>query len=349
MIKMIFLLFIITPYSHAQVLQEKECSPVDIRDTNPKISKSPSLRKFFSTPRDQGEIGWCYGFAAADLLSAHLGADISGFHVAAIHNSAARKNPRRWYLQEKIGKKIHQVHDWNEEPLAMRQETYEGAPMVHNKSYSPLALRDVMKHGYVCRENDLPFDPVHTSRFIYVLEFIRATRKDIRKSGGLSEDQLCAISQKLEPLNLALDASEIIEMTLSKDLNHTLAQIAKAQCKHEAVIVPRFKVKEMPTIQQSKKTNSKEFLSNISNLLANGKPVEVTYNTNEYTEVSGMHSSIVVARRWHNGKCQFKIRNSWGKSCALYKSTVDCEEETGSFWVNDEHFAKATRSSYYIE
>ena len=132
-------------------------------------------------------------------------------------------------------------------------------------------------------------------------------------------------------------------------MNIVLEKIANEQCKNKFASIPPFTVKSVPTTNGKSIEKSKLFLNRVSNLLQNGKPLEITYDVKHYTHSSGLHSSVLTGRRWYNGKCQFKIRNSWGKSCASYNSLVNCEKETGSFWVNDEQFVKGTRATSYIE
>ncbi len=211
-----------------------------------------------------------------------------------------------------------------------------------------MALAETMRNAKVCREKDLPFDYTHSGQtrdMIMILEEIRQRRK------SLSEEKLCGMVDIFlnNENNLTIDANYITEQLTSKNMNYVLDKIGNEQCKNDGIAVPRFKTRSIPTTDGKKVEKSRVFLNRVSDLLINGKPIEISYNVNQYTGMSGFHSSVVTARRWHKGKCQFKIRNSWGKSCSFYNNLVDCEKETGSFWVNDEHFVKATLSTTYIE
>lgn len=326
---LIFLLLLSSGY--AQVLTQQECSSIDIRTTNPHIRKSSILRNHFTVPRNQDSIGWCYGFAAADLLSAHLGADISSFHTSALYNRKARKNL--------LFRFVHGL------ALKSSKDSFEE---VYQGGMCKMALAEAIKNGKVCREKALPFDYPHSGQtrvMIMTLEGIRKERK------AYSEENLCnAVNYILNTdNNLSVDAGHITEELISKNMNLVLDKIGNEQCKNNGVVVHPFKVRGIPTTNGYNIEKSKLFLNRISDLLQNGKPIEVTYDVKHYTDMRGLHSSVVTARRWQDGKCQFKIRNSWGKSCAGYNDFVDCEKETGSFWVNDEHFVKATRSTTYIE
>ena len=79
--KIIILPNLIYSLAYANLTQE-QCTLVDIRR-----DQNPQLKEFFSPPRNQGLIGWCYGFAAADLLSVEAGTPVSAAHTSAIFNN----------------------------------------------------------------------------------------------------------------------------------------------------------------------------------------------------------------------------------------------------------------------
>src|SRR5437879_3057618 len=60
----------------------EDCSAVDVRDTLPSDVKS-----FMTTPSDQGDIGWCFGWAATDLLSQAVGTPVSALHTSSYYSS----------------------------------------------------------------------------------------------------------------------------------------------------------------------------------------------------------------------------------------------------------------------
>jgi hypothetical protein len=83
--------------------------------------------------------------------------------------------------------------------------------------------------------------------------------------------------------------------------------------------------------------------------LNNGKPVGISYNVKYVAPFSGFHASTVIARRWNNGRCEYKVRNSWGRSCSSYLKEIECNRWEGSYWVKDETFYKMAISFTAID
>ena len=58
------------------------------------------------------------------------------------------------------------------------------------------------------------------------------------------------------------------------------------------------------------------------------------------------HASLIMGRRSRNGKCEFLLRNSWGKNCA-YDDKFDCEE--GNIWIEDKVLKKNLMNLVHLE
>ena len=135
-------------FVESRQLSQEECPNNDIRD-----KMNPELRKFFSTPRDQGDMGWCYAFIAADMLSVKLGKPVSSVHVAAIYNAQAFKDIQ---FKLKTKKRTSSFHLTG--PLPQSLEELEEA-----KQFSLFqgglifkAVEFVSKKGEVCTESQVP-------------------------------------------------------------------------------------------------------------------------------------------------------------------------------------------------
>ena len=89
--KFVFFFFLINLFSFKALsfceegkencIEKKDCPNIDIRD-----NMTQEMKEYFSTPKNQGEIGWCYAFVASDLLSAHLNQPVSAFYLASFYN-----------------------------------------------------------------------------------------------------------------------------------------------------------------------------------------------------------------------------------------------------------------------
>ena len=105
-------------------ISEQNCTNKDIRD-----NMKPSLKEFFSTPREQYGRGWCYAFSTSDLLSAELGEPISSLHLAAIYN-------KKQYTDDDRGNDV----------------LFEEAG-----GYPLKLINYVEEEGVVCKEQEVPF------------------------------------------------------------------------------------------------------------------------------------------------------------------------------------------------
>lgn len=310
--------------SLAQVLDQASCTSMDIKNSNQKIKKNVPLLNHFSKPRNQDSIGWCYGFSAADLLSAELGVPVSAFHASILYNKKIAKSL--------ISKMIHFNDAFD--------QVYEGG-------FTKDAIAEIVKAGKICKESDLPFDKKHpeqTLTLIKTLESIKNSHKD--------HELTCSLLQSpVKKNDLNTDIDQVAESLLKENLNKTLDLISLEHCKDKMISIPSMKVKKESVPSLKDKIKTKKFLTTINGLLDSGKPIEVSYEIGHIAieGATGHHSSLVVGRRFKNGKCQYQIRNSWGQTCHAYNlNTVSCDAKSGSYWVNDEVFVNMSKDISYI-
>lgn len=78
----------------------------------------------------------------------------------------------------------------------------------------------------------------------------------------------------------------------------------------------------------------------------------LSYRTKDFaSEKCGRHASLVIGRRpdpKNQDRCQYLIRNTWGKSCS-YNKDWNCEAERGSVWVDGDTLSRATHELQTIE
>lgn len=63
----------------------------------------------------------------------------------------------------------------------------------------------------------------------------------------------------------------------------------------------------------------------------------------------GLHVATVVGRRWNPNmaRCEFKVRNSYGRDCGLYSSDLDCRD--GQIWVPDMTLIDRVRETTWLK
>lgn len=340
--KFIFFLMIIATCAEARdderiiKIPKQMCESVDVREIR------PELQKIFAEPRNQGLIGWCYGFAAADLISAEVGEVISSAHVSSIYNKGVASN-FFWRIGYSIGD-LFKKDDLG--------EVYEGG-------FIGKAIKNTLSAGSVCREQDMAYDRKYLGQFKDIMQGLddlsqKLERQNISKEAALT-DLKKILDDKLFP---NADLSQVLLDIQSKNLNKVVEDLMRRSCHDNLVELPDMKVKSKnkPRLRQDSEERFDssvrrigEFYKNINKRLSSGKPLGISYNVKRVTRQSGGHASVIIARRWKNDQCEYKIRNTWGNSCRFYKEGVECDAKDGSFWVSDDTLYKMAKSITYIE
>lgn len=336
--KVIYLLILGVSFAWAgdYTVAQKDCSPTDIRDHH------PHLKEHFSNPQDQDSIGWCFGFTAADLLSVEAKEPVSAIHVSTIFNKKVAQSTL-WSIGYGIGE-IFQKGKFD--------EVYEGG-------FIKSAIKDAMKNKKVCSDKDLPFYTEHSVEMRWLIHTLENIRKMI-KENKVSEELACQTIEQRIGLSIFggnYDKEKVIVSILNDDLNVAIEKLVSSNCRERMISLETKKVRELhrPSRVQDKdrsRTYPQEvrmYKQKVNDLLSKGKPLGIVYNVKHVTNSSGLHANSVIARRWNNGRCEYKIRNSWGRSCSSYKKEIECDFNEGSFWVSDEKFFKMADSLTFID
>ncbi|MCO4755681.1 MAG: hypothetical protein KC478_14460 [Bacteriovoracaceae bacterium] len=316
------------------------CSDTDIR-----TKMDPSMKEHFTKPRSQGSIGWCYGFVAADLMSAEVGEALSSIHTSSIYNQSVEDS-----VITKLAYDIFQ-------PSAFK-DIYEGG-------FIEEAIEEVAKNKVVCIESKLPFNAnygVTTKNLILMMEKLK---ENSEASNQVFDQKACYEAQAIIKLGkFDILPKDLHKVLVNQNLNHALSDLAKKHCSGDLVKVPKFsvKTKSRPSYprrlrrdpEKAAKKHSRsigKYFKAINSQLEKGKPIGIDYNVKHITRQDGMHSSVVTARRWNNGRCEFKVRNSWGKTCATYKpdEVSSCNYWEGSYWITDQKFYEMVNRITYID
>ena len=323
-------------------IPQSKCSAVDVRD------KNPELKDHFSRPRDQDSIGWCYGFAAADLMSVEAGEPVSASHTSMIYNEKVENST---FL--KLGYDIAALFSKNDQ----FKDVYEGG-------FVKKAIKATRDKGSVCTEEDMPFDGTHNRSTKEMITRLEKIKRDISKK-NLSIDKVCKEIGKFlnKTPEIKLETMELYFILEDNNINEALTLIVEKQCGKNQLKLQNYKVKNKhrPTYKvrsrESEKRANERFSRNINKYfdllnskLDSGKPLAISYNVKHVTNFSGGHASVVTARRWKNGVCEYKVRNSWGRGCGAYSQSKirDCDAEEGSFWVTGEKFYEMVDTLTYI-
>lgn len=269
-----------------------DCSPVDLR--------GPTL----GAPRDQGDTGWCFNYAAADLLDFHISKRVS---VTDLGIQNHEKSPSGVLTLDRFSKPDAKIG-------------YGGR--ISN------ALKRV-RRGYVCLEDDLSSE-----------SFAKITETVARGNRSQTSANLDIKAANLEILKIkkALDAGSkpaswiafpgLERAAFYKILKNNRADeiwenLIQASCGDRREATGHFKIDQKTSMDQA---------------LDQGKIIGIEYdaailkskNSSEYYP----HASTVVGRRANprTGKCELLIRNTWGEDCKGYRRDLECDR--GNIWVD---------------
>lgn len=335
-------LLISFPVFARNMVAEAQCTNSDIRDTNPRIKNNKAMREFFTTPRNQDSIGWCYAFAAADLLSAETGTPVSSMHASLIYNHS---------LKTGLLNSLSELFD--RDGLPTKPMANGHFVMVDEGGYLDDAVNAIRKKGQICSEKSLPFDQhlgKSTMELIKKMEEIKL--RAVKKK--LSEKLVCEeLSKVLPTYGLKTNDYEVVSHSLiNQDINKTLDLMAGQNCGKSQIKVPRRSVTTIypPHVGPKHRSLEVNFFTQINDNLNKGRPLSMTYDVKSVAGFKGGHVNIITARRWKNGRCEYKVRNSWGASCAYYSKGIDCIREEGAFWLSDEKLlSTATKVQFLTE
>lgn len=266
-----------------------------------KCQKKIDLRNdSLGSVRDQDSIGWCYAFAASDLLSYKLKKKISAADLAINFNDTWLNN-----LFKKMGN--------GEQDFAGGQEDE--------------AIKATSKKGGACLEENFKSDDNGYAQLKTTLETI--DHLQIIPETGLSS----TCSNATHALFPHVKTSDYLNIMKHTSRNELVRMLSAKAC------APRIPLDNLkPKLHRAYLEKGRyELFNKIDQQLSNNNIVSIGYNAKALFDINtnkkGAHASVVVGRRFNarNGECEYLIRNSWGRGCSAYDRRLSCEE--GNIWV----------------
>ena len=258
--------------------REKACTTID--------NRTPAL----DLPRDQDEIGWCYAYAAADLISHKLKVPVSALDIVFKYNITD------------IGSRGAKL--MNELQLGQTIKIPNMETRIESGNIED-SINTMMETG-VCSEKDLP------SRN-HVLSNLKRDLEEIHrlKDRMQNEQSICDFSAYRKSFarfpNLSLP--QILQTTIETSHLKLMHELAERNCK-----------KRMPISHLSTKTFSatKDFegtMSALNKQLEKGSIAAISYDSQLLQNGSrGGHASTITGRFFNKdtGECNYYLRNTWG-------------------------------------
>lgn len=316
---------------------EQQCSTIDARTAN------PALAEHWATPRDQDSVGWCYAFAASEVLTAATGTPVSAADLSYSYNRSIENNFFSSLLYDVF--------------VPSDEDFYEGG-------YVGSALKRARRDG-MCPESRLPSQSNMVSwmggQLRDILRSVQALRDQI-SAGSMTKQKFvdCVDCQALVrdstfqtffPGVQAEDIFDAISVNENKELNSVLYALAQGQCQGQRTTPnPELKFRRM----KRKSNGAHNTFPTMDRILTAGGVVAISGPSKMYDEaLGGGHATTIVARSFREGKCKYFVRNSWGRGCYGYNhpsfTANDCDAAAGGMWMTEEHLKNHVREIDYAE
>lgn len=275
---------------------------VQIRKEN--IFNSCQQKRDFSSElppvRDQSINGWCYAYAAADLISQKLKQDISPIDLAF------------GYIEEGTKK----------DPSLKSKPYFERIGGHVDK-----AIRSREKIGY-CSAKDMDFGEVNRFATLYTLNHLGEVAAN-------DENALCEnyqlISQLYKSLNFA-DFKKILETSLKDNLEE---DIRNANCNKRVISSSSLDIvaTEYGLSSLQEEELRPKVTEGILKSLTEGRIVGISLDilallVPGQKRSDAQHAMVVIGNEMNleTGQCEFIVRNSWGELCSPFLEHVRCEK-----------------------
>ncbi|WP_374033978.1 C1 family peptidase [Bdellovibrio bacteriovorus] len=283
--------------------EKQSCKPMDVS-------------KEMGPVRNQDSIGWCYAFAAADVLSFKLKKKISAADIAVNYNDSLFNTGAK-YVGVKAG-------------------SLEGG-------FPSSALEGAIEKG-LCLEKDFPSEDNINGEFQELITQIdKLGRDEITSWSAPNCEKVYQTSRRLFPNVSTKDLEHILKTSSRADF---IDQMANRTCKQR--IKTDLKVSSPWTFRE------KSLGDEIDEQLSAKNPVVLSYDAQglgdrrDYSQL-GMHASVLVGRRFNekSGQCEYLLRNSWGRSCGYYDPSYQCKE--GNIWIPKADIVKRGKGATYVK
>lgn len=318
-------------FSSGAMAHEK-CSTIDVRE-----NMNPALQKKFSTPSQQGTIGWCFGFTAADMLSQETGVPVSALHTSSYFTTQ----------MSGIGKAFRF--------LVANPDMPEGGLLDD-------ALEVMYKRGSVCSDAGarsssriilrLGSQPIAWDVDDFAL-YIRKYRE------GKCDDTCRSLLMQASTLyfkNIPLKEASDIFSRRDLSIEEAVYMAFNRSCQgHETPLKKvNFRVREARKSLANGDVYPNpagDVLGVINEGLERGKLVGLEYYSSGVVAKHGIdswHTSSIIGREKKGNKCYYKVRNSWGASCP-YKKGVFCNSADGTYMVEARQLENMSMRALWLD
>ncbi len=328
----------------AQRVAERNCESVD-------------LSKDFGEIRDQGvKFGWCFDTAAADILSYKLGKRVSAVHLASRYYD---KHPGDVDTEPGMPEKgkINVLPNPNYPFQGTIRQQYAFYDLSGGQPED--AVRAGLERG-LCLEKEVGVgenDVIsinYFKQFELLMEAVKKSSCEDRNPLLENPANVAMIQQLLPGKNLA----DIYNIFQNSERTNLFEKLIEKSCtpvefdKRLKVNIVKIDRKNVYDPGRFKKTL--EFIESIDRQLDKRNPILIGINgqvlrTNELVYPRASHAVNLIGRRYNKSKerCEYLVRNTWGKDCSYKAPDYDCKD--GALWIPKGTLASSIDSIMTIE
>ena len=307
---------------------QTSCTPIDYSST-----LGPS--------RDQGTAGWCFAFAAADLLTNYLSSSsrvvrISAFDIAwTINQFNSAPPPPNSYVKPAYIGTLAQQYDADSGPygVSLSKRAEFGGD-------TSTAVWAMLARGHACLEEKVPSE--NSITFINQRDFLKKKisnfeHRNSKEGSGQVFDGLTATTPNEFADQIPAEYFQYANEVQARSLTSSLARACG-----NGVRLPKF----YPIVENLDSYPEEELFNFLNILLSAGEIAAVDIDgcrlqeeaPQSFVKVNSAcgHVATVIGRRWNPTSqiCEYKLRTSWGtRSCSAYQTGLISDCRQGEGWI----------------
>jgi len=268
--------------------------------------------------RDQDDVGWCYAFAAADLISYKLGKKISAIDVALTYNEHKIEEYSKDYIDPDAFAKKERAK------LSQLDAGGIGEALSSARSIK------------LCLESEFSSEDNGLSELRTNLDLIHDYKKQ--------QKSCCGLDHALKALFPSTNLSSLLDVVQSSSDSDLWKNLKEKAC--HRVDASSFTVESFgrDSLIEFLVKGNKDLMDKLQEQLSLKNPVGASINgpiletidrpDPPVTTFEG-HAVVILGRRLDpiTGECTFLVRNSWGRSCKRYDPALIPSCENGNVWL----------------
>jgi hypothetical protein len=302
--------------------------------------------------RKQGNIGWCYANAAADLISYKFRKQWNGFQASAIwiafgyNYKQNSSDPGNYIFTEggDIGSAIAYAAEYG----------YSCPRQFDNIFYNGGYHLEIKEKLHKAEDIKLLFDkrlksPQDLALYQNYIKNLRDTDSIIKRLSDAELENALKLDINLAVIEIAKQVCAPYRLPMSIDRHADLGRYYKSDKEYYDDVLKKRIYNSSPPLMEI-----------LDRQITNGNAVGIGYTfdliSTDPKDMDG-HASVIVGRRSRGASCQYKIRNSWGPGCSYVsggktyprygKKVVECVED-GHVWVNAKDLKASLDSITYL-